>query len=182
VGTYVREDEAYFKSPEELKTLDDVSLMCLDFTIIIEEHMGRRWDVELLEGGASIDVGNDNISEYIYISASIRYRLFEHSLPQLTELLSGFFDVVQEQALTFLDTNKLEEMLHASHININIKIEEWQAMTEYSGPYEERGRDQPVVKWFWEIVHDEFDAEMRVHLLQFVMGTPGLPMRGLAHI
>jgi hypothetical protein len=35
-----------------------------------------------------------------------------------------------------------------------------------------------VVKWFWEVVVDEFDEEHKARLLQFVTGTSGVPAQG----
>jgi hypothetical protein len=37
-----------------------------------------------------------------------------------------------------------------------------------------------VVAWFWEIVRDNFDQEMKACLLQFVTGTLGFPSRGFS--
>jgi hypothetical protein len=39
-----------------------------------------------------------------------------------------------------------------------------------------------VVKWFWEVVVDEFDEEHKARLLQFVTGTSGVKYRVLAEI
>jgi hypothetical protein len=35
-----------------------------------------------------------------------------------------------------------------------------------------------VVKWFWEVVDDDFDEERKARLLQFVTGTSGVPAQG----
>merc|ERR1712151_1332121 len=52
--------------------------------------------------------------------------------------------------------------------------------TIYNGTYStSKERSQPC-KWFWEIVKDEFDQEMRARLLQFVTGTSGVPSRGFS--
>jgi E3 ubiquitin-protein ligase NEDD4 len=36
------------------------------------------------------------------------------------------------------------------------------------------------VAWFWEIVRNDFDQEMKARLLQFVTGTSGVPARGFS--
>lgn len=170
------QDEEYYQSLKKLTTLDDVSIMCLDFTIS-EEHMGQRVDKELVEGGASKDVTNENLSEYL--EANIRHRMFNRTMPQLTELLLGFFDVVPEPALTVFDANELELILCGLP---KIDLEDWQANTNYKGLFEVSGKSNQVVKWFWEVVRDEFDQEMRARLLQFVTGTSGVPLRGFAYL
>jgi len=170
------QDEEYYQSLKKLTTLDDVSVMCLDFTIS-EEHMGQRVDKELVEDGAAKDVTNENLSEYL--EANIRYRMFSRTMPQLTELLLGFFDVVPEPALTVFDANELELILCGLP---SIDLEDWQANTNYKGLFEISGKSHQVVKWFWEVVRDEFDQEMRARLLQFVTGTSGVPLRGFAYL
>ena len=42
-----------------------------------------------------------------------------------------------------------------------------------------KARSNPC-KWFWEIVTDEYDQEMRARLLQFITGTSGVPSRGFS--
>merc|ERR1711935_887761 len=37
-----------------------------------------------------------------------------------------------------------------------------------------------VVKWFWEVVENEYDQEFKARLLQFVTGTSGVPSRGFS--
>jgi HECT-domain (ubiquitin-transferase) len=170
------QDEEYYNSLKKLVDMEDVSLMCLDFTAT-EECMGVRVEKELVKDGAMKEVTNDNIEEYL--EANIRYRMFNRTLPQLTELLLGFFDVVPEPPLTVFDANELELILCGLP---EINIEDWMANTIYKGLFELEGRNHPVVKWFWEIVRDEFDQEMRARLLQFSTGTSGVPLRGFAYL
>ena len=170
------QDEEYYQSLQKLTTLEDVSLMCLDFTIT-EEHMGSRVDVDLVEGGSEQAVTNENLSQYL--EAIIQYRMFKRTLPQLTEILLGFFDIVPEPALTVFDPNELELMLCGLP---NIDLDDWQANTNYKGLFEKSGKSNQVVKWFWEVVCDEFDQEMRARLLQFTTATSSVPLRGFAYL
>lgn len=170
------QDEEYFQSLKKLTTMEDVSMMCLDFTAS-EEHTGERREVELVEGGAMKEVTNENLSEYL--EANIRYRVFERTMPQLTELLLGFYDVIPEPPLTVFDANELELILCGLP---TIDMEDWQENTEYKGLFEVSGRSSQAVKWFWEVVRDEFDHELRARLLQFVTGTSGVPLRGFAYL
>jgi hypothetical protein len=169
-------DEEYYNSLKKLTQMDDVSLMCLDFTVT-EDVMGVRVEKELMEGGAMKEVSNDNLAEYL--EANIKYRMFNRTLPQLTELLLGFFDVIPEPALTVFDANELELMLCGLP---HIDMEDWQMNTSYKGLVETKGRTHQVVKWFWEVVTEEFDQEMRARLLQFCTGTSGVPLRGFAYL
>jgi hypothetical protein len=168
------QDEEYYNSLKKLTKMEDISLMCLDFTAT-EESMGVRTEVELVEGGAMKEVTNDNISEYL--EAQLKYRMLERTKPQLTELLLGFFDVVPEPALTVFDANELELILCGLP---TIDMADWQANTRYSGLFEVKAKRDQVVEWFWEVVEDDFDQELKARLLQFVTGTSGVPSRGFS--
>jgi len=170
------QDEEFYQSLQQLNTLEDVSIMCLDFTIT-EENMGRRVWVDLIEGGSELEVTNENLSEYL--EAIIQYHMFKRTLPQLTEILLGFFDVVPEPALTVFDPKELELMLGPLP---TIDLDAWKANTIYSGLFEESGESHQVVKWFWEVVCDEFDEEMRARLLRFTIGPSSVPGQWLVYL
>jgi E3 ubiquitin-protein ligase NEDD4 len=168
------QDEEYYNSLKKLSKMEDVSLMCLDFSVT-EESMGVRTDVELIEGGAMKEVTTENVSEYL--EANLRYRMLDRTKPQLTELLLGFFDVVPEPALTVFDANELELILCGLP---TIDMADWQIHTRYTALFEVKGKRDKVVEWFWEVVEDEFDQELKARLLQFVTGTSGVPSRGFS--
>ncbi|KAL7581784.1 hypothetical protein ACA910_022316 [Epithemia clementina (nom. ined.)] len=168
------QDEEYYQSLKKLTKMDDISIMCLDFTVT-EESMGVRYEVELVEGGALKEVTKDNLQEYL--EANLCYRMLERTKPQLTELLLGFFDIIPEPALTVLDANELELILCGLP---EIDLEDWKTHTNYSGIFETKGGSHQVVRWFWEVVRDNFDQEMKARLLQFVTGTSGVPPRGFS--
>lgn len=168
-------DEEYYNNLKQLQSMhergEDISVLCLDFTITTE-MLGVKNEVELINGGANIDVTNDNFPEYV--EACLKYKLMGSVKPQLNELLLGFFDVIPEPLMTIFDYQELELiMCGLPHINVN----DWKKHTEYSGDYEDLGVHHPKVEWFWETL-EEFDDEMRARLLLFVTGTSGVPSRG----
>jgi E3 ubiquitin-protein ligase NEDD4 len=168
------QDEDYYQSLKKLTKMEDVSAMCLDFTAT-EERMGVRTEVNLIEGGAMKEVTNDNLAQYL--EANLKYRMLDLTKPQMTELLLGFYDVIPEPALTVFDFQELELLLCGLP---TIDMDDWQANTIYSGLYENKGKRDEVVTWFWEVVRDDFDQEMKARLLQFVTGTSGVPSRGFS--
>jgi hypothetical protein len=168
-------DEEYYNNLKQLEQLakagEDISMMCLDFTVT-EESLGQMETVELLPNGAEVEVDNDNFPEYL--EACLKYRMLGRVKPQLNELLLGFFDVIPEPLLTIFDFQELELLMCGLP---NIEVEDWKKHTEYSGEYEQTNGDHPACLWFWEVV-SEFDHEMQARLLQFVTGTSGVPARG----
>jgi hypothetical protein len=167
------QDEVYYQSLKKFTKMDmdDVSGLCLDFTVA-EETLGIKRNVELIPGGSEIEVTLENLPQYL--EAIMKYRMLDRTKPQITELLLGFFDVVPEPALTVFDPNELELILCGLP---TLDIDDWQTNTKYSGSC--KSQDQ-VIKWFWEVVRDDFDQEMRARLLQFVTGTAGVPSRGFS--
>lgn len=168
-------DEEYYNNLKQLQNLvesgEDLEMLCLDFTTT-QELMGEKKEISLVEGGADIEVNNNNFPEYL--EACLKYRMLERVKPQLNELILGFFDVIPEPLLTVFDFQELELLMCGLP---TIDMEDWQEHTEYSGEYEGVGDDHPCVQWFWEVV-TEFDQEMKARLLQFVTGTSGVPSRG----
>lgn len=170
------QDEDYYKSLKKLTELkpEDVPNMYLDFTVT-EESMGVRQDIDLVDGGREKEVNGENLSEYL--EANLKYRLLGRTKLQLTELLLGFFDIIPEPALTVFDANELELILCGLP---DIDIDDWKANTLYVGMFTTKGRVHEVCDWFWQIVSEEFDSEMKARLLQFVTGSSGVPARGFS--
>jgi len=151
----------------KLKDLDDVEVCCLDFTVT-EDHWGTAQTMELKPDGASCAVTNSNVDEYIQLQ--MRYRLLDRVKDQVKALLLGFYDVIPEALLSVFDFQELELLLCGLP---EIDIQDWKRNTEYTGDYERKGASHKVVKWFWEVVVDDFDEEHKARLLQFVTGTSG---------
>merc|ERR1712232_26116 len=170
------QDEGYYNSLKKFTTMEDLSIMCLDFTIT-EETLGVRRDVELIPGGNMKEVTVDNLPEYLI--ANLQYRMLDRVKPQFTEIMLGFFDIIPEQALTVFDPNELElSLCGLPHID----MDDWEYNTIYSGIFEnsKKGKRHKCVEWFWQVVRNDFDQEMKARLLQFVTGTSGVPTRGFS--
>ena len=161
-------DESYYNSLKSLTGMDNIADMCLDFTFL-ENDLGENRSVDLIENGSNIDVTNENLP--LFLEVNMKYHMMERVKPQLNELLLGFFDVIPEPLLTVFDFQELELLMCGLP---KIDIEDWKRHTDYKGQFERTGSDDRVVKWFWEIVTEEFDHEQRARLLQFSTGKPFL--------
>lgn len=170
------QDEEYYNSLKSLTEMDEDTLeaMCFDFTVT-EELFGARNQVDLVPNGADIEVTKGNLVGFL--EANLRYHMLERCKLQLTELLLGFFDVVPEPVLTVFDSNELELILCGLP---TIDMDDWEEHTKYAGAFKDKAGEHKVVTWFWEIVRDDFDQEMKARLLQFVTGTSGVPSRGFS--
>jgi hypothetical protein len=169
-------DEEYYNSLKSLQRMGpDIEYAYIDFTQT-EETLGVKKVVELIPDGASVDVTEENLPEYI--EACLKYRLLGRYKEQLNELLLGFFDVIPEPLLTIFDFQELELLMCGlPHIDMN----NWMEHTEYSGQYDKEQADHEVCQWFWEVVSD-YDDELKARLLQFVTGTSGVPAKGFSSL
>jgi len=169
-------DEQYYQNLKKLTTYEkeELEMLCLDFTYT-EQSMGVSKEIELAKNGKSIDVTQENLPEYL--EACTKYRLMGRVRTQMTELLLGFFDIIPEPLLTVFDFQELELLMCGLPV---IDMEDWKANTEYAGTVKTKGQNHRVVKWFWEVVEEDFDQAMKAKLLQFATGTSGVPSRGFS--
>ena len=153
---------------------DQVEYLCLDFTTT-QHLLGETTEVELVPEGKDKAVTGDNLGEYVEVY--FKYLLLERIRPQVTELLLGFYDVVPEPMLSIFDFQELELMMCGLP---SIDLDDWVKHTQYTGSFAAKKSKNQVCNWFWEVVRDEFDQEMKARLLQFATGTSGVPSRGFS--
>ena len=158
----------------KLLTMDDVSIIDLDFTASINV-LGEHKEEDLKPDGANCAVTNDNLEEYLGLQC--QYRLMNRVSEQTKHLLQGFYDVIDEPLLSVFDFQELELLLCGLP---DIDVRDWRSNSEYAGEYEKKGAAHKNVKMFWEVVEEEFSVEQRARLLQFTTGTSGVPAAGFA--
>jgi len=136
------------------------------------EILGKIDQHELKEGGADINVTNENKEEYINLMTNWR---FTRGVEEQTKaFLDGFSEVVPLQWLQYFDEREIELMLCGMQ---EIDVDDWEKNTIYRH-YQ---RNSKQVGWFWKFVR-EIDNEKRTRLLQFVTGTCRLPVGGFAEL
>lgn len=168
-------DEQIYRNLSDLLDFDDVSIIDLDF-VLTEDKLGVAEAVELVKGGASLTVTNDNLPQYL--QAQLKYRLLDRISSQLSAFLRGFYDVVPEPLMSVFDFQELELLLHGLP---NIDMDDWIRNTEYTGEFAQSPMSNKVVQWFWEIIRN-FDLETKAKMLQFVTGTSGVPVQGFGYL
>lgn len=168
-------DEEIFSSMLKMTELtDDMVAACeLDFTIT-SNFFGVTKSVPLKPNGHEVAVTSENLFEFLCLR--FRERVFGRVQTQLEAFLTGFYFVVPMKALLPITAWELELILCGLPA---IHIPDWIDNTRYTGSYEARGRDHPVISWFWEVLQT-FDEEKQVKILQFATGTSRLPVQGFA--
>jgi hypothetical protein len=162
-------DEGYYTNLKQLQQLadgeEDISMLCLNFTVT-EDCGSVRREVRLVEGGADIEVTNENLPEYI--EACFKHKLMGAIQPQLTELLLGFTDVIPDPLLTAFDIQEFESLLHGLP---DIDLDDCKANTRYSGEFEGMDADHPTCQLFWEVVSEMEIATQAWLLEECIIGS-----------
>ncbi|VVC44435.1 Hypothetical protein CINCED_3A002588 [Cinara cedri] len=124
---------------------------------------------ELKTGGRNIQLTEDNKKEYVKLY--VTYRFMRGIEQQFLALQKGLTEVVPGTLLKPFDEREIELII--SGIG-TIDIEDWKRNTrlKHCSP------DMSVVKWFWEIIEQNYSQEMRLRLLQFVTGSSRVPLQG----
>jgi len=171
-------DNQVFKSMNQILDLkkEEVEYVGVDFTVTEESLMQGNKLIELKPGGADIDLTGDNRDEFVDLR--MRHALFNTTEGQMTELVLGFFDVIPEPLLTVFDFQELELLMCGLS---TFDMDDWMDNTQYMGLFHDEGPHHPCVEWFWEIVID-FTPELKSRLLQFVVGTSGVPAGGFGNL
>ncbi|PAA78814.1 hypothetical protein BOX15_Mlig011885g1 [Macrostomum lignano] len=146
----------------------------LEHTFSVEHQSFGAMEVhELIPGGKSVPVTQDNKREYVQLY--VRWRCLQGIEAQLLALQRGFHELLPPDRLPALrdfDERELELMLNGLG---RIDVDDWRSNTRLK-----RCRhDDAVVRWFWEAV-ESFSPEQRARLLQFVTGSSRLPLQGFS--
>lgn len=158
---------------------DDITKLGLTFQInsndVDDDDDGSNANdkklVELVEGGANLNVTNENVDQYI--KTYWQYKLMTEIRLQLTAILKGFHEVVPEELLMICTTHHDLQLLLSGMIPID--VDEWKEITDYSGSFETLQHKHVTCMWFWEILSDHFDDMQRARVLQMVTGSAMLP-------
>jgi E3 ubiquitin-protein ligase HUWE1 len=136
-------------------------------------HDGHHSVHELIEGGATIPVTDENKADYV--QRVIEYKLRQSIRPKLESFLTGFYSVLPRERLEGgFTADELDTVIAG---DLEIDVADLKANTQYIGY---TATDQQVV-WFWEMV-EEFDQEDISLLVKFTSGTALAPVGGFASL
>lgn len=146
----------------------DPEVLMLTFTVSVDEF-GRRREIELKPNGANIDVTDDNKAEYVHLL--IQYHT-NHLVSQQMELIRrGFFEIIPQRLISIFSCAEFRFLLSGL---TRIDVDDWKANTVYQNC----DANHEVIRRFWRMVEFELDNRQRGDLLQFVTGSPFVPVTG----
>lgn len=117
--------------------------------------------VDLIPGGRSIPVTDENKSEYVQLIAHHRMTIAIKS--QIECFLDGLYELVPTDLISIFSPQELELLICGLP---DIDLEDLIANTEY---HQYKDSDD-VIQWFWEVLRG-LSREQRALFLQFVTGT-----------
>jgi ubiquitin-protein ligase E3 A len=128
----------------------------------------------LKEKGDQIMVTNKTRQEFILLYSD--FLLNKSIEKQFTAFRRGFRMVTSDSPLELLFRPEEIELLVCGSKHYD--FQDLENSTEYDGGYT---ADSPVIRYFWEIVH-ELTAEQKRQLLQFSTGSDRVPIGGLSKL
>ena len=141
------------------------------FTVDVEQF-GEKIEKELKEGGKDIIVTKENRKEFVQLFIDFEFR--KQCETQLASLKKGFERMVDiDMIKSLLDSTELEEAICGDR---KLNFAELRDTAIYANGFTPTC-DQ--MKWFWEIVLDEWDDAQRRSLLAFSTGSDRAPINGL---
>ncbi|KAH9160309.1 hypothetical protein LEN26_001914 [Aphanomyces euteiches] len=163
-------DAQLYRNIIGLKQHPDVASFGLTFSIASEPNIVQ----DLVSGGQSIAVTNENVIRYCHLFA--HYKLNVQIAAATRAFLEGFHDLIPTEWLHLFSPTELQMLIGGSTYDVNIA--DWKANTNYAGGYHP---SQPIIHWFWEIV-EEMTSEQRGDLLRFITSCSRQPLLGFKQL
>lgn len=149
--------------------LDNDITNIIDTTFLVQHNaFGQLQEHELKLNGRNTVVTEDNKDEYV--SLYVNYRCRRGIENQFEALQRGFYELISPRLLENFEEHELELLIGGLS---KIDIEDWKLHTKLKNCTVET----PLVIWFWDIVKS-YDENKRARLLQFVTGSPRVPIQG----
>ena len=149
--------------------LEDIVMR--DFTVDVT-YSGVTIQVDLIENGSQIEVNMTN--RHQYVREFIKFDVQRQAQERMDSFWKGLSLFVHPSLLKDLFLTDEMPVLISGQQKLN--FDELKKSVLYLDGYKE---DHPMIRWFWEIVIEEWDDEQRRKLLMFSTGTDRAPVSGL---
>ncbi|MBN3304295.1 UBE3B ligase, partial [Amia calva] len=140
-----------------------------------EDVMGQLVCHELIPGGKTMPVTNENKISYIHLMA--HFRMHTQIKDQTTAFIRGFRSIINPEWLHMFSTPEVQRLVSGD--NAEIDLEDLKKHTVYYGGFHSSHR---VIIWLWDILASDFTAEERAMFLKFVTSCSRPPLLGFAYL
>ncbi|XP_048852137.1 ubiquitin-protein ligase E3B [Brienomyrus brachyistius] len=168
-------DSEFYKNLTSIKRYDgDVSDLGLTLSYD-EEVMGQLVCHELIPGGKTMPVTNENKISYIHLMA--HFRMHTQIKDQTAAFIRGFRCIINPEWLHMFSTPEVQRLVSGD--NAEIDLDDLKKHTVYYGGFHSSHR---VIIWLWDILSSDFSAVERAMFLKFVTSCSRPPLLGFAYL
>ncbi|KAK7164179.1 hypothetical protein R3I94_002790 [Phoxinus phoxinus] len=168
-------DSEFYKNLTSIKRYDgDVSDLGLTLSYD-EEVMGQLVCHELIPGGKTMSVTNENKISYIHLMA--HFRMHTQIKEQTAAFIRGFRSIINPEWLHMFSTPEVQRLVSGD--NAEIDLDDLKKHTVYYGGFHSSHR---VILWLWDILSSDFSPEERAMFLKFVTSCSRPPLLGFAYL
>ncbi|KAL7391286.1 hypothetical protein ABVT39_007180 [Epinephelus coioides] len=168
-------DSEFYKNLTSIKRYDgDVGDLGLTLSYD-EDVMGQLVCHELIPGGKTMPVTNENKISYIHLMA--HFRMHTQIKEQTAAFIRGFRSIINPEWLHMFSTPEVQRLVSGD--NAEIDLDDLKKHTVYYGGFHSSHR---VIIWLWDILSSDFTAEERAMFLKFVTSCSRPPLLGFAYL
>ncbi|XP_072289441.1 ubiquitin-protein ligase E3B [Eucyclogobius newberryi] len=168
-------DSEFYKNLTSIKRYDgDVGDLGLTLSYD-EDVMGQLVCHELIPGGKTMPVTNENKISYIHLMA--HFRMHTQIKEQTIAFIRGFRSIINPEWLHMFSTPEVQRLISGD--NAEIDLDDLKKHTVYYGGFHSSHR---VIIWLWDILSSDFNAEERAMFLKFVTSCSRPPLLGFAYL
>ncbi|GAB1290033.1 Ubiquitin-protein ligase E3B [Apodemus speciosus] len=168
-------DSEFYKNLTSIKRYDG-DIADLGLTLSYDEDvMGQLVCHELVPGGKTIPVTDENKISYIHLMA--HFRMHTQIKNQTAALISGFRSIIKPEWIRMFSTPELQRLISGD--NAEIDLEDLKKHTVYYGGFHGSHR---VIIWLWDILASDFTPDERAMFLKFVTSCSRPPLLGFAYL
>lgn len=166
-------DPEYYKNLTKLLTMpaDEIDSLGLTFEVNVGTDESRSY-VELVPGGRLRAVSKENVIHYVLL---VSHRLLNvEGASQTRAFLRGFRDLIPAPWVRLFSANELQKLISGDDSIRGIDVPALKRTMKYASGYHP---SQPIVVWFWEVVH-EFSLQQQRQFLKFMTSCSRQPLLG----
>lgn len=149
----------------------------LTFSVTKINDIGVPVDIELIPNGLKTSVTKFNRN--FYVNQIIKHHFETEIQPAIHAMKSGFYKVLEHNAITLFQPCEIENLLCGSDEPINVAaLRDITYYNSWSHHYTDAD-EASVICWFWEHL-ESLELENQRKLLMFVTGSDRIPATGIS--
>ncbi|PAV73433.1 hypothetical protein WR25_04663 isoform A [Diploscapter pachys] len=142
---------------------------------IDEDFLGKISTIDLIPGGRTIPVTNENRIDYVHRMA--HHRVVVQTREQCRAFVQGVQSVLSASQLSIFSPHELQCLISGQSSDIDLA--DLKKHVQYYGGFHSGHR---LIKWLWDIVENDFSAEERKLFLKFVTSCSRPPLLGFSYL